>query len=158
MSCSFRLSIEERRKGTIVPFRRSLSLPHLVLSLVPSLIPAGEELAHQELLCVSPKVSELSSHTLHSPCLIDKGCSLGQRVCVRARSRSVVSDSATPWTVARQVSLPMGFSRQEYRSGLPLPSPGDLPDPGIKPASPALAGGFFTTLPPGRAQVKGGRV
>ena len=55
---------------------------------------------------------------------------------------------ATPWTVAHPAPLLMGFSRQEYWSGLPLPSPGDLPDPGIKPASlvsPALAGRFFTT-------------
>ena len=51
---------------------------------------------------------------------------------------------ATPWTVARQAPLSMGFSRQEYWSGLPFPSPGDLPDPGIEPTSPALAGGFFT--------------
>ena len=43
----------------------------------------------------------------------------------------------TPWTVARQASLSMGFPRQEYWSVLPFPSPGDLPDPGIKPASPA---------------------
>ena len=45
--------------------------------------------------------------------------------------------------------LPMEFSRQEYWSGLPLPPPGDLPNPGIKPASPALVGGFFTTESPG---------
>ena len=54
----------------------------------------------------------------------------------------------TPWTVACQVPLSMGFSRQEYWSGLPLPSPGDLHNPGIEPVSvmsPALAGGFFTT-------------
>ena len=44
---------------------------------------------------------------------------------------------ATPWTVAHQAPLSMGFSRQEYRSGLPCPPPGDLPDPGIKPMSPA---------------------
>ena len=44
----------------------------------------------------------------------------------------------TPWTVARQVPLSMGFSRQEHWSGLLFPSPGDLPDPGIKPRSPAL--------------------
>ena len=57
----------------------------------------------------------------------------------------------TPWTVARQASLSMGFPRQEYWSGLPLPSPGDLPDdPGIEPSSPALADRFFTTAPPGR--------
>ena len=59
---------------------------------------------------------------------------------------------ATPWTVARQAPLLMGFPRQEYWSGLPFPSPGDLPDPGIKPTSlgpPALAGGFFTIEPAG---------
>ena len=55
---------------------------------------------------------------------------------------------ATPWTVAHQAPLSMGFSRQEYWSGLPCPPPGDLPNPGTKPTSlmpPALAGGFFTT-------------
>ena len=53
-------------------------------------------------------------------------------------SRSVVSDSATPWTVARQAPLSVRFSRQEYWSGLPFPSLGDLPNPGIKPRSPAV--------------------
>ena len=57
---------------------------------------------------------------------------------------------ATSWAVARQASLCMGFPRQEYWSGLPFPSPGDLPDPGIKPAPPALAGGFFTPESPGK--------
>ena len=60
---------------------------------------------------------------------------------------------ATPWTVACQAPPSMGFSRQEHWSGLPFPSPGDLPDPGIElvsPASPALAGGFFTIGPPGK--------
>jgi len=54
----------------------------------------------------------------------------------------------TPWTVACQAPLSVGFSRQEYWSGLPFPPPGDLPNPGIEPispVSPALAGGFFTT-------------
>ena len=54
----------------------------------------------------------------------------------------------TPWTVARQAPLSMGFPRQEYWSGLLFPPPGDLPDPGIEPSSlmsPALAGRFFTT-------------
>ena len=55
---------------------------------------------------------------------------------------------ATPWTVAHQAPLSMGFPRQEYWSGLPCPPPGDLPHPGIKLTSlmpPASAGGFFTT-------------
>ena len=51
---------------------------------------------------------------------------------------SVVSDSETPWTVALQAPLPMGFLRQEYWSALPFHSPGDLPNTGIKPVSPAL--------------------
>ena len=74
--------------------------------------------------------------------------------CVR--SVTVVSDSATPWAVARQAPLPMEFLRKEYWSGLPLPSPGDLPDPRIEPTSPAppvLTGGFFNTEPPGKPKL-----
>ena len=59
----------------------------------------------------------------------------------------------TPWTVAHQALLSMEFSRQEYWSELLFPSPGDPPNPGKEPeflASPALAGGFFTTEPPGK--------
>ena len=68
---------------------------------------------------------------------------------MRAQSLSRVQLFATPWTVACQAPLFVEFSKQEYWSGLPLHSPGDLPGPGIKPASPVLAGGFFTTEPPG---------
>ena len=57
---------------------------------------------------------------------------------------------ATPWTVARQAPLSVGFPRQEYWSGLPFHSPGDLPNPGIESVSPALAGRFFTTKPHGK--------
>ena len=59
----------------------------------------------------------------------------------------------TPWTVMLQAPLSIGFPRQEYWSGLPFPPPGDLPNPGIEPTSPAspvLADGFFTTVPPGK--------
>ena len=62
---------------------------------------------------------------------------------------SRVQPFATPWTVAHQTSLSMGFPRQEYGSGLPFPPPGNLPDPRIEPGSPALAGRFFTTAPSG---------
>ena len=58
---------------------------------------------------------------------------------------SRVRPFATPWTVAYQAPPSMGFSRQEYWSGLPFPSPEDLPDPGIEPTSSALASRFFTT-------------
>ena len=67
-------------------------------------------------------------------------------------SRWVVSNSfATPLSIADQAPLSMGFSRQVYWSGLPFPSPGNLPSPGIKVLSPALRGGFFTTEPSGKA-------
>ena len=56
---------------------------------------------------------------------------------------------ATPWTIAHQAPLLMGFSRQEYWSGLPFPSPGDLPDPRIKPTSPVLAVDSLTLSPLG---------
>ena len=65
----------------------------------------------------------------------------------------VVSSFATPWTVAFQDPLSMGFSRQEHWSGLPFPSPGDLPDPGIKPSSPALQVDSLLSEPPGKAQI-----
>ena len=54
----------------------------------------------------------------------------------------------TPGAIDSQAPLFMGFPRQEYCSGLAFPSAGDLPDPGIKPVSPELTGGFFTTEPP----------
>ena len=59
-----------------------------------------------------------------------------------------------PWTVAHQVPPSMGFSRQEYWSGLPFPSPGDLPNPGIKPRSPTLQADALTSAPPGKPQKK----
>ena len=62
---------------------------------------------------------------------------------------SVISDCLRPHR-ACQSPLPMVFPRQEYWSGLPFPSPGDLPNPGLEPASPALAGRLFTTEPPGK--------
>ena len=66
-------------------------------------------------------------------------------------SCSVVCDSfVTVWTVAYQAPVSLGFPRQEYWSGLPFPSPGDLPEPGINPMSLAVAGRFFTAEPPGK--------
>ena len=62
----------------------------------------------------------------------------------------VVSDSVTPWIVAHQALPSVGFSRQEYWSGLPFPSPGDLPNPGIEPRSPALQADALTSEPPGK--------
>ena len=74
-----------------------------------------------------------------------RGCVLSHFCCVQL--------FVTPWTVACQTPLTMGFSRQEYWSGLPFPPSGVLHSSGIKPSSsaaPALTGGFFTTEPPGK--------
>ena len=70
--------------------------------------------------------------------------------CVHAQSLSCFWLFATLWTVALHALKSMGFSWQEYWNGLPFPSPEDLPSPGIQPASSSLAGGFFTTEPPGK--------
>ena len=70
--------------------------------------------------------------------------------CVCAQSLSPVQLFVTPWTIACQAPLSIGFSQQEYWSGLPFPSPGDLLYSGIKPTPPAFAGKFFITEPPGK--------
>ena len=70
-------------------------------------------------------------------------------LCPCESESEVVSDSATPWTVAYQAPLSMGLSRQEYWSGLPFPSPGDLPKPGIEPRSPTLQADTLNSEPPG---------
>ena len=72
---------------------------------------------------------------------------------VKVKSLSHVRLFATPWTVACQAPLSVGFSRQEYWSGLPFPSPGDLPDPGIEPGSPTLEADALTSEPPGLLMV-----
>ena len=63
---------------------------------------------------------------------------------VKVKSLSCVQFFVTPWTIAHQAPLSMGFSRQEYWSGLLFPSPGDLPNPGIEPRSPALQADALT--------------
>ena len=97
---------------------------------------------------------------LHNAVRKEVWASLGRRdlsealVCMHAQSVSCVRVFATPWTVACQAPLSMGFSRQGYWSGLPHPSPGDLPDPGIEPRSPVSpvpTGKFFTTESPGKS-------
>ena len=69
---------------------------------------------------------------------------------LKVKSLSRVCLFATPWTVAHQAPPSMGFSRQEYWSGLPFPSPGDLPNPGIEPRSPALQADALTSEPSGK--------
>ena len=74
-------------------------------------------------------------------------------MCHEVKWLSRVRLFATPWTVAYQTPLSMGFSRQEYWSGVPLPSPGDLPSPGIKPRSPVLEADALSSEPPGKPLV-----
>ena len=69
---------------------------------------------------------------------------------MKVKSLSHLRLFATTGTVAYQASQSMGFSRQEYRSGLPFPSPGDLPDPGFEPGSPALQADTLPSEPPGK--------
>ena len=72
---------------------------------------------------------------------------------VKVKSLSHVRLFATPRTVAYQAPPSMGFFRQEYWSGLPFPSPGDLPDPGIEPGSPALQADALRSKPPGKPKM-----
>ena len=71
-------------------------------------------------------------------------------ILVKVKSLSCVQLFVTLWTVAYQASLSMGFSRQEYWSGLSFPSPGHLPNPGIKPRSPSSEADALTSEPPGK--------
>ena len=77
------------------------------------------------------------------------------KVKVKVKSLSHVQLFATPWTVAYQAPPSMEFSRQEYWSGLPFPSPGDLPDPGIEPRSPTFQADALTSEPPGKPKIAG---
>ena len=72
------------------------------------------------------------------------------KVKVKVKLHSRVQLFETPWTVAHQAPLSIAFSRQKYWSGLPFPSPGDLPDPGIEPRSPTLQADALTSEPPGK--------
>ena len=88
-----------------------------------------EALATLSLIVKNEKVSASNNEELPSGGISSKE----YRVCML--SRSGISDSATPWTVAWQAPLCMGFSRQEYWGRLPFPTPGDLPKSGVKPVS-----------------------
>ena len=81
--------------------------------------------------------------------VIRKGyCFLGPHIMLLFSCWVMSNSFVTLWTVAHQASLSVGFPRQEHWTGLPFPSLGDLPDSGIEPMSPPLAGRFFTTEPP----------
>ena len=89
-----------------------------------------------------------SIHTKINQC---PGVDLQDHSEVKVKSLSRVRLFASPWPVAYQASPSVGFSRQECWSGLPFPSPGDLPDPGIEPGSPALQANALLSEPPGKS-------
>ena len=127
---------------TLVGAQESFAVGTVVVHVLQGVHTERDEAA----ACDAPGTKQAT----HTACYCDLDGSHQTDTCVRAQA---VSNSATPWTVAHQASLAMGLSRQEYWSGLPCPSPGDLPNSGIKPMSPgslALAGGFLTTESPGK--------
>ena len=77
---------------------------------------------------------------------------------VKVKSISRVHLFVTPWTIAYQVPLPLGFSRQEYWIGLPFPSPADLPNPGIKLGFPALQTDALPSEPPGKPRLQASHI
>ena len=81
--------------------------------------------------------------------------SVPQSECCAVHSCSIISDTATPWTVACQAPLSMGFSMQEYWSRLPCPPPWNLPNPGIEPRSPALQVDSLPSEPAGKPKDTG---
>ena len=102
------------------------------------------------MLCfLAPSGDELDTILYFYVCMCLCVCAC---MCVRTKPLSHVQLFAAPWTVACLAPLSMGFFRQEYWRMLPFSPPRDLPNPRIEPASPALAGGFFTTAPPKRNQ------
>ena len=121
--------------------------------LFPSALPLFTPSSPLSVPTVLP-LAELS----HSKADLSSFCFLAQRACVLSHF-SHVRLSETVWTTACQAALSMGFSRQEYCSGLPCLPPWDLPNPGIEPTSlmsSALVGGFFTIVPSGKLKGGGG--
>ena len=106
----------------------------------------------EELITIEGKVPELhlaSYMKANSKCITKLNTNTKTIISLQ-KLLSCVRLFATPWTVAYQASPSMGFSRQEYWSGLPFPSPGDLPNPGIEPGSPTFQADAFTSEPPGK--------
>ena len=140
---------------------------HMSLSKLWKIVKDKESAVHEDHAAVRAAVHEVTkSRTQLSNWTITKYvcflCHLPatahrHRLCVPVCLVSRIQLFAPLWTVTHQAPLSMGFSRQVYWSGLPFPSPGDLPDPGIEPESPYLAGRFSTTEPPGKPYIGYGR-
>ena len=139
--------------GLSVLFLRHLSpSPSAIIFKTILLIFSFSSLSETIIICIVyfcvgiPQVPKSLFNYFYSFCFLS---SPEKYMCVCV-SFSFVWLFATPWTVPCQAPQSMGFSRQEYWSGLPWPSPGDLPNPGIKPSSPALQAGSLPSKPPGK--------
>ena len=115
----------------------------------------GSRLTRTEPKSISKFLALSTPARLPSGCVLEVQCTFKELVikcnaCMRAQLLSCVQLCVSPWAVVCQAPPSMGFSRQGYWSGLPFPPPGDLPDPGTETTSPVVAGGFFTTEPPGK--------
>ena len=115
----------------------------------------GSRLTRTEPKSISKFLAVSTPARLPSGCVLEVQCTFKELVikcsaCMRAQLLSHVQLCVSPWAVVCQAPPSMGFSRQGYWSGLPFPPPGDLPDPGTETTSPVVAGGFFTTEPPGK--------
>ena len=134
--------------GTQVPRKRRVRdpmLPGLDKQALNSMVPADMTFLWH--LMVLSLLQHNSLTSWHGSVLV--------RTCLsELKSLSCVRLFATLWTVAYQVPLSMGFSRQEYWSGLPYPSPEDLPNPGIEPGSPSLQADALPPGPPGKSKVQ----
>ena len=106
----------------------------------------------------TPKLDGDYSHEIKRCLLLERKAMTNLWVSEWVKSLSHVRLFATPWTAAHQAPPSMGFSRQEYWSGLPFPSPGDLPDPGIEPRSPTLQSEALNSEPPGKPIYYKGRL
>ena len=118
-------------------------------------IPWTEEPCGQQSIVLQRVVHDWSELACTHTLVLNIGRYLWMRFMPRAFVLSCVHLFAPTGTVAHQTPLSMEFSRQEYWSGLPFPTPGDLPNPGIKAASPTFAGRFYTIEPPWKLGVRG---
>ena len=144
--CSLSLSIHLSTCPFTDPTIQSMQLPMHSSSIQPAINHSSSYPTAQ--LFTSPTVLYSTSMTEDLPGKPDM--LMQYPVQSKVKSLSHVRLFATLWTVAYQASPSMGFSRQEYWSGLPFPSPGDLPDPGIEPGSPTLEADALTSEPPGK--------
>ena len=142
MLCQFRVYHKGIRLYIHMYLSFSKFFSHVCYDRILSRVPCAIQQVLAIYLLTIEKVDETKSW------LFEKINKIGKPLKVKVKSLSRVRLFATPWTVAYQAPLSMGFSRQWSWSGLPFPSPGDLPNPGIEPGSPVLQADALPSEPP----------